>query len=35
MRFFTDGELSTDLDTVLEGLTSGGEAVITRNGRRF
>lgn len=35
MRFFTDGELSTDPDTVLEGLTSGGEAVITRKGRRL
>ena len=35
MRFLTDGELSTDPDTVLEGLTSGGEAVITRNGRRL
>lgn len=30
MRFFTDGELSTDPDTVLEGLTSGGEAGITQ-----
>lgn len=35
MRFFTDGELSADPDKVLEGLTSGGEAVITRNGRRL
>lgn len=31
MRFFTDGELSADPDTVLEGLTSGGEA----KGRRL
>lgn len=35
MRFFTDGELSADPDTVLEGLTSGSEAVIARKGRRL
>lgn len=35
MRFFTDGELSADPDTVLAGLTSGGEAVITRKGQRL
>lgn len=35
MRFFIEGDLSADPDTVLEGLTSGGEAVVTRNGRRL